>query len=186
MKFSGPGLAVAFIPVICLALLEQLCSQEWNLPLLIGSFGASAVLAFGAPLARWPSPATWWAGMCSPALVGVTCQLLLSGNPVLAAGLAVSTAIALMHATQTLHPPGSANGPHRRDRRPRHPQPRLLVCAAALRRGTICMLALALAANNLGARKRYPLFWWWAPAAALRLAKFVGKSAWEYFSQAQR
>ena len=37
------------LSIICLALLERLCAQEWNLPLLIGSFGASAVLAFGAP-----------------------------------------------------------------------------------------------------------------------------------------
>ena len=38
--WSGSCLSVA-----CLALLEKVCAQEWNLPLLIGSFGASAVLA---------------------------------------------------------------------------------------------------------------------------------------------
>ena len=49
------------LSITCLAMLERLSAQEWNLPLLIGSFGASAVLAFGAPTARWPSPATLWA-----------------------------------------------------------------------------------------------------------------------------
>lgn len=148
------------LTIICLALLERLCAQEWNLPLLIGSFGASAVLAFGAPHSPLAQPRNLVGGHVISALVGVTCQLLLSDDPVLAAGLAVSTAIALMHATQTLHPPGGATaliavigGPGIHSLGYWYV---LLPCAA----GAVCMLGLALITNNLGARKRYPLFWW--------------------------
>lgn len=148
------------LTIICLALLERLCAQEWNLPLLIGSFGASAVLAFGAPSSPLAQPRNLVGGHVLSALVGVTCQLLLSDDPVLAAGLAVSTAIALMHATRTLHPPGGATaliavigGPGIHSLGYWYV---LLPCAA----GAVCMLALALVTNNLGTRKRYPLFWW--------------------------
>lgn len=52
------------LSMACLAGLERLSEQEWHLPLLIGSFGASAVLAFGAsqsPLAQPAQP--WWAAI---------------------------------------------------------------------------------------------------------------------------
>ena len=148
------------LSIICLAMLERLSAQEWNLPLLIGSFGASAVLAFGAPHSPLAQPRNLVGGHVLSALVGVTCQLLLSDDPILASGLAVSTAIALMHATQTLHPPGGATaliaviggpGIHKLGY-----WYVVLPCAA----GAVCMLALACVANNLAARKRYPLFWW--------------------------
>ena len=42
------------------------------------------------------------------ALVGVSCYFLFPGTPWLASCLAVATAIALMHVTKTLHPPGGA------------------------------------------------------------------------------
>jgi len=84
----------------------------------------------------------------------------MSDDPILASGLAVSTAIALMHATQTLHPPGGATaliavigGPGIHSLGYWYV---LLPCAA----GAVCMLALACVTNNLAARKRYPLFWW--------------------------
>ena len=61
--WSGSCLSVA-----CLALLEKVCAQEWNLPLLIGSFGASAVLAFGAPHSPLAQPRNLVAGMSCPRL----------------------------------------------------------------------------------------------------------------------
>ena len=157
MKFSGPGLAAAFQ---CLALLEKVCAQEWNLPLLIGSFGASAVLAFGAPHSPLAQPRNIVGGHVLSAMVGVSSQAMLGAEPVIAAALAVSTAIALMHMTQTLHPPGGATaliavigGPGIHSMGYWYV---LLPCAA----GAICMVLLALVTNNLAARKKYPTFWW--------------------------
>ena len=96
------------LSIACLAWLERACAQEWNLPLLIGSFGASAVLAFGAPESPLAQPRNLVGGHLLSALVGVSCQLLLGQEPTAAAALAVSTAIALMCVTKTLHPPGGA------------------------------------------------------------------------------
>lgn len=148
------------LSIICLALLERISAQEWNLPLLIGSFGASAVLVFGTPSGPLAQPRNLIGGHVLSALIGVTCQILLGDDPVLAAGLAVSTAIAVMHATQTLHPPGGATaliaviggpGIHRIGY-----WYVLLPCAT----GAACMLGLALLVNNIASRKRYPLCWW--------------------------
>ena len=153
--WAGSSLSVA-----CLALLEKVCAQEWNLPLLIGSFGASAVLAFGAPHSPLAQPRNLVGGHVLSAIVGVSSQARLGADPVLASALAVSTAIALMHMTQTLHPPGGATaliavigGPGIHSMGYWYV---LLPCAA----GAVCMLLLALAANNLAAGKKYPTFWW--------------------------
>ena len=72
----------------------------------------------------------------------------------------ISTAIALMRVTKTLHPPGGATALiaviggadiHRLGY-----WYVLLPCGA----GACCMLLLALLTNNLGARRRYPQTWW--------------------------
>lgn len=148
------------LSMACLAGLERLSEQEWHLPLLIGSFGASAVLAFGASQSPLAQPRNLVGGHIVSALVGVSCQLLWPDQPILAACLAVSTAIALMHASKTLHPPGGATALiaviggesiHRLGY-----WYVLLPCAA----GALCMLAIALITNNLAARRRYPLYWW--------------------------
>lgn len=148
------------LSILCLAWLERLCAQEWNLPLLIGSFGASAVLAFGAPESPLAQPRNLVGGHMLSALVGVSCQMLLGQEPAAAAALAVSTAIALMRVTKTLHPPGGATALiaviggadiHRLGY-----WHVLLPCGA----GACCMLLLALLTNNLGARRRYPQTWW--------------------------
>ncbi len=77
-------------------------------PLLIGSFGASAVLLFAAP----QSPFSHWRnvifGHSISAFVGVSVYLLLGKYPMIAASFAVSTAIVCMYISATLHPPGGA------------------------------------------------------------------------------
>ena len=147
------------LSIACLAWLERACAQEWNLPLLIGSFGASAVLAFGAPESPLAQPRNLVGGHLLSALVGVSCQLLLGQEPTAAAALAVSTAIALMCVTKTLHPPGGATALiaviggadiHRLGY-----WYVLLPCGA----GACCLLLLALLTNNLGAGRGFPGLW---------------------------
>ena len=76
--------------------------------LLIGSFGASAVLLYGAPRAPFSQPRNLIGGHLISALVGVACYRYLPDVPVLQAATAVATAIALMMITRTVHPPGGA------------------------------------------------------------------------------
>ena len=78
----------------------------------------------------------------------------------LASCLAVATAIALMHVTKTLHPPGGATaliavtggeGIH---------QLGYLYAFVPCLLGALIMLAIALIVNNIPKAQRYPQFWW--------------------------
>ena len=75
---------------------------------LIGSFGATAVLVYGAPKAPFSQPRNVIGGHCVSALVGVSVFLLLGGQDIFACPLAVSLAIVAMQVTGTVHPPGGA------------------------------------------------------------------------------
>ena len=75
---------------------------------LIGSFGATAVLVYGAPKAPFSQPRNVIGGHCVSALVGVSVFLLLGDQVIFACPLAVSLAIVAMQITGTVHPPGGA------------------------------------------------------------------------------
>ncbi|MDT8448013.1 MAG: HPP family protein [bacterium] len=130
-----------------------------GLVLLIGSFGATAVLLYGAPGSPLAQPRNLLGGHFLSAWVGVACFKFLPGQPELAAALAVSLAITLMHLTKTLHPPGGATaliavlGPA-----PIHALGWWYPWVPALS-GASVMLLVALVVNNFAPRRRYPEFW---------------------------
>ena len=97
----------AFLGITALVWSGRLFFDGSDLVLMIGSFGASAVLLYGAVRSRCPAAQCAWWHMIS-ALIGVLCWKLLQPVPWLAPAVAVATAIAVMHATRTLHPPGGA------------------------------------------------------------------------------
>ena len=76
--------------------------------LLIGSFGASAVLLFAAPRAPFSQPRNLIGGHMISAIVGVACFRYLPDLLFIQASAAVATAISLMMLTRTVHPPGGA------------------------------------------------------------------------------
>ena len=137
----------------------QLFFAGLDLTLMIGSFGASAVLLYGAPRSPLAQPRNLIGGHMLSALVGVVCWTLLHDTPWLAQALAVATAIALMHLTRTLHPPGGATA--------------LIATlgSAEIQRlgfwfvlmpatlGPLILLVVALLVNNLPTSRRYPEIW---------------------------
>ncbi|MDW7645396.1 MAG: HPP family protein [Desulfuromonadales bacterium] len=76
-------------------------------PLLIGSFGASAVLLFGAPDSPLTRPRNLIGGHVLSALTAVG-VVALAGSSLWSMALAVGLAILVMHITDTVHPPGGA------------------------------------------------------------------------------
>ena len=155
VAWTGSCLAIALI-----ALLERLVTSSAGFPLLIGSFGASAVLAFGAIESPLAQPRNLVGGHVVSALAGVSCALLVPGATWLAACLAVATAIACMHLTKTLHPPGGATaliavmgGDGIRELGYSYV---FVPCLA----GALLMLGIALVVNNIPANRRYPRYWW--------------------------
>ncbi len=75
---------------------------------LIGSFGASSVLIYGAINSPLSQPRNLIGGHVISAIVGVTAYKFLPGGVLIAAPFAVSLSIVLMQITKTLHPPGGA------------------------------------------------------------------------------
>lgn len=74
---------------------------------VIASMGASAVLLFAVPHGQLSQPWPVLAGHVISALIGVTCAKWIPG-PQLAAALAVSLSIGMMHHLKCIHPPGGA------------------------------------------------------------------------------
>jgi len=129
---------------------------------LIGSFGASAVLIYGAPMADFSQPRNLIGGHVISALVGVSVFILLGDASILAGPTAVSLAIVAMHFTRTLHPPGGATaliaiiGGEKI-----HSLGYNYVLSPVLL-GAILMLFVALFVNNMSSnpKRHYPVYWW--------------------------
>lgn len=155
LSWLGSCLAIGLI-----ALMERYVTSNTGFPLLIGSFGASAVLAFGAIESPLAQPRNLVGGHFVSALTGVSCALLIPDPLWMSSCLAVSTAIALMLLTKTLHPPGGATAliavTGGEGIRQLGYWYALVPCLA----GACLMLIIALAVNNIPRSRRYPLYWW--------------------------
>ncbi len=149
--FLGIG-AVGYLHVHVLA--------PMDLALIIGSFGASAVLIYGAIGAPLAQPRNLLGGHLISALIGVATFQALGGIPWLAMALAVSLAIAAMHLTKTLHPPGGATALIAVIGSDSLHQLGYLYALVPVGLGALIMLVVALLVNNIPARRRYPLYWW--------------------------
>ena len=150
----------SFLGIAAVSLIHYKLLDRTGLMLIIGSFGASAVLIYGAIRSPLAQPRNLLGGHILSAFIGVTAFQWLGGEPWLAAAVAVSTSIAVMHLTRTLHPPGGATaliavlggGPV-------HNLGYLYVLMPAAL-GAGIMLLIALLVNNIPKSRRYPEFWW--------------------------
>jgi CBS-domain-containing membrane protein len=93
------------------------------------------------------------------AVIGVVTYKLLPGAPWEASSLAVSTAIAAMHATKTLHPPGGATALIAVIGTEKIHSLGFLYVLVPVGAGAAIMLLVALIFNNLPRNRRYPEFW---------------------------
>lgn len=145
--FSGIGI-IAFFQSRFLLELENI--------LLIGSFGASSVLIYGAIQSPLAQPRNLIGGQVLSAFIGVTVFKLTPEIIWLAAPLAVSLSIIAMQMTRTLHPPGGATA---------------LIAVIGTENiqslgytyvfipvllGTLILFLTALLFNNLTANRKYP------------------------------
>ena len=145
--------------IAAVAWLHESVADPAGLTLLLGSFGASAVRLYGAPKSPLAQPRNLVGGHVLSALVGVTVRLALPSPGWLCCALAVATAIALMHATRTLHPPGGATALIAVTGGPKIVALGYLYALVPALSGALVMLAVALVANNLAPARRYPHSW---------------------------
>ncbi|MCB2226061.1 MAG: HPP family protein [Desulfarculaceae bacterium] len=166
---SPPGVGLAeilwswlgsFLGIGLVALLNYHWLAPTGLAMIIGSFGASAVLIYGAIKSPLAQPRNLLGGHVLSAVVGVACVQLLGPHYWLTAALAVSLAIALMHATKTLHPPGGATALIAVIGGPSIQNLGWLYVLVPVAAGAVVMLGVALLVNNLSPRRAYPEFWW--------------------------
>lgn len=94
---------------ICFTALVSTLSfpAETHLPFIVAPIGASAVLVFAVPASPLAQPWSVIGGNTISALMGVLTSCLIQ-DPIIAAGISVSLAIAAMSLTRCLHPPGGA------------------------------------------------------------------------------
>ncbi len=130
-----------------------------DLSLLIGSFGASAVLVYAAIKSPLAQPRNLVGGHVLSALVGVACYQLLGDIVWLAAAMAVSVAIVVMLATRTLHPPGGATALIAVIGGPKVHSLGFLYAFIPAGAGSMILLVVALIVNNLSKNRRYPEYW---------------------------
>lgn len=127
--------------------------------LLIGSFGASAVLIYGAIKSPLAQPRNLIGGHVISAIIGVACFRYFSFNPWLASALAVSCSIAVMHYLRILHPPGGATALIAVTGSDQIHSLGYLYAVMPVGAGALMMLAVALLVNNLSRGRKYPEYW---------------------------
>jgi len=149
----------SFLGIAAVAYLNDGLLENTDLVLIIGSFGASAVLIYGAIKSPLAQPRNLLGGHIISACIGVSAWKLLFFQPWLAASLAVSVSIAVMHLTKTLHPPGGATALIAVIGSSKIHDLGYLYVLIPVAAGALIMLTVALLVNNLAPTRRYPEYW---------------------------
>lgn len=129
---------------------------------LIGSFGATAALLYGAPHSPFAQPRHLLVGQFIAAVIGVSAYKLLGSHEGVAAAVAVATTIVLMQLANAVHPPAGATaliavlGPAQV-----HKLGYEYVLLPVLL-GAVILLVVAVVINNLSSNedRHYPHIWW--------------------------
>jgi CBS-domain-containing membrane protein len=165
---SPPGVGVgelvwswigAAIGIGTCAYLSAKYFEPRDLSLLIGSFGASAVLAYGAIKSPLAQPRNLVGGHIVSGLVGVACFQLFGTTIWIAAAMAVSLAIVAMLSTKTLHPPGGATALIAVIGGPKVHNLGFLYAFLPAGAGAVILMIVALLVNNLSKNRKYPEYW---------------------------
>ena len=149
----------AFLGIAAVSYINYNIIEDTDLVMVIGSFGASAVLIYGAVKSPLAQPRNLIGGHIISAIIGVTCYKLFPSQMWLASSLAVATAIAIMHATKTLHPPGGATALIAVIGSTKIHSLGYLYAIIPVGFGAVIMLLVALLVNNIPKSRRYPDFW---------------------------
>jgi len=126
--------------------------------MLLGSFGASALLLFVLPEAPLSQPWNVVLGHVSASLIALGC-LVLFGGQWWAIGLATGLAIGFMMVTRSVHPPAGSNAIIVFLAKPGWA---LLVSSTLA--GALTLIGIAVVYHRTTRRHRYPLYWHRQPA----------------------
>ena len=148
-----------FVGIGIVAGLAQHGLADTDLTLMIGAFGATAVLLYGTPNSPFAQPYNVLVGHVLSALIGVSVYMVLGQADWLAAALAVSLAIFAMQITRSIHPPGGASALIAVAGSPEIHDMGYSYAVLPVGLGALALLVVALIVNNIGSAKRWPEFW---------------------------
>jgi CBS-domain-containing membrane protein len=139
----------SFIAISIVAILTNITNHS----LVLGSFGASCVLLFGFPKSPFSQPRNVILGHTLSSLIGLLFYHFIS-QEWWALGLALATAVAIMIATRTVHPPAGSN-------------PVIVYLTNAKWNflltptliGAIILVIVALLYINIDKKQHYPAYW---------------------------
>lgn len=146
----------SFIGIAILAFIQSKTLADIDSIFLIGSFGASSVLIFGAVQSPLAQPRNLIGGHVISAIIGVTIYKTLPNILWLTAPLAVSMSIVMMQLTKTLHPPGGAAALIAIIGTDKVKELGYLYVLSPVLTGTLILLVVALVFNNLTPNRKYP------------------------------
>lgn len=147
----------AFVGIGIIAYLQSLQLPNLENLFLIGSFGASAVLVYGAIQSPLAQPRNLIGGHVVSALVGVTVGKLLPDVIWLTAPIAVASSIVFMQITKTLHPPGGATALIAVSSGTKISSMGYMYVLSPVFTGALILFVVALLFNNITKKRHYPI-----------------------------
>ena len=153
----------AFIGIGAIGLIQGSHFGQMDNVFLIGSFGASAVLIFGATNSPLAQPRNLIGGHLVSAIIGVCVHKLLPEQLWLSSALAVSLAIVCMQMTKTMHPPGGATALIANIGSDKIKALGFQYVISPVGTGVVILLIVALIVNNIPNHRNYPYQkkWFW-------------------------
>lgn len=153
----------AFVGIYVMSIFSNFFSAKDSF-FLLGSFGASAVLIYGAPEVHFSQPRNLIGGHVISAFIAVFLVKTFSDflSLELLCSLSVALSVLAMHFTLTMHPPGGATAllfvigsEHIQSLGWLYPFTPIAL-------GVFIMLAIALIVNNISnnSKRHYPLYWY--------------------------
>lgn len=126
---------------------------KYHVPLMVASFGASAVLIYGVPDVPLAQPRNVFFGHVISATIGVIIYHLF-GLTWWSTALGCSLSIAAMLVTKTTHPPAGATGMVAV-----WTQQSAQFIITPVAAGALILIFIGLITNNLSPRRSYPKYW---------------------------
>jgi len=146
----------SFVGIGVIAYMQSKKLPHSDVVFLIGSFGASSVLIYGAIQSPLAQPRNLVGGHLISAIVGVTVAKFVPDILWLTAALSVSISIVLMQLTKTLHPPGGATALIAVTGSAQIKNLGYWYVISPVLSGVIILLFVALIFNNVTSNRYYP------------------------------
>lgn len=146
----------SFLGVAAIGFIQSTYLSPMENVFLIGSFGATAVLIYGAIQSPLAQPRNLIGGHLISAAIGVTVYKLIPDLIWINAPLAVSLSIIAMQYTKTLHPPGGATALIAVIGTENIKSLGYLYVLSPVLTGVAILLVVALIFNNMTNQRKYP------------------------------